>query len=163
MKKLVALFLGLWCLLTPALAFAQASKHLTAPTGSSSPITALSAVALNGAAATRTFSITNKLGFADIMLMAKYTWANNGTMTFVCTHSGDSNVTDYTPSVCTLAAGVCTMDWAGTWTTPTLTASKNFSLYIGMRGAKDVECVVTHNGTPGAGDLITVQYYAVTQ
>src|SRR3990167_8203452 len=107
------LFLVLPLLLAPGVAMAQATSGLynTCYAGKK-----LSAVALDGAAATRTFSLAEPSarpapgsceprGYAGAVVTVKFTHTNNGTLTLTCTTSPDGGTTDAEPSHCASGAG----------------------------------------------------------
>lgn len=155
MKKLLA---------AAALAVLVSCGGRIGPRHSSSPnITYLSAVALNGAAATRTWQINDALGWATAVLFVEYTHANNGALTVTCTASDDANTTDFTLQTCTISGGACTLNDAGTYATGSLTGDKDYTFRVGLLGYDDVECVIAHGGAPDANDLVTVTGYLVTQ
>ena len=129
----------------------------------------LDAVAMNGAAATRTFSIlssnTNPQAclprkYAQLVLTASFTRVNTGTHTYTCTVSGSGQSTaalaTYAPTTCTEGAGTCTLSWGGVFVTPSMAASKDYAFRFGHRGYPNVKCVVEQSGAPGAGDVLTV-------
>lgn len=124
----------------------------------------LNAVALNGGAGARTFTVAGLDGFRTLSLDPQYTWANNGTLTFTCTGKSAASATstptptpvDTTLTTCSTAAGTCTLNFGGVVVTPSLTANKNFTFQLGIAGQSSITCVVVHGGTPGAGDILTV-------
>lgn len=162
MKNTLAILALLW--ISPA--FAAPELHLTLPTTAR---TLLDAVALNGAAGTRTFTWTGLKGTADVRLFLFFDYAANaGNITTTCTLSQADNTLDFMPTTCsdTIAAGVntCTLSYAGIWKTPAaLSADKYFSFLVPLRGAAAMECIVAHDNTPGATDKITVYGIATTE
>lgn len=125
--------------------------------------TLLSAVALNGAAATRTFTVgpaltngTRLYNYSILTLRVAYTWANNGTLTVTCTEGDTVATATATPTTCTVASGTCTLNYAGVFVTPSLTASKTFKIDMGLTGSQALSCVVAHGGVPNANDKVTV-------
>ena len=162
MRRL-GLLLGL--LFAPAAASAQASY------GRCVLATLLNDVALNGAAATRTFTIakptTNAPGtcalvdssgrsYRQLNLFLKFTHANNGTLSTSCTFSPDAGTNDYEPTTCDVSSGTCTLAFAGTWTTPSLSAAKKYTFPVTILGYSHIECVTTHGGAPNASDKLHV-------
>jgi hypothetical protein len=129
------------------------------------PTTGLSAVAMNGAAGNRTFELLNILGFAEAMIFVQFTHTNNGVLTLTCTGSNDgTNTIDFTPTVCNMSGGVCTLQTtAGVYrTNEALTGNTNYSFPIGLGGYRDMQCVLAHGGSPAAGDIVTLTYYLLT-
>lgn len=128
--------------------------------------TKLDAVALNAAAASRTFNIgavsatnTNPIaaGYRWLLLKIAFTHANNGTLTILCDDADDATgTTNYTMTTCSTASGACTLNFVTGATTSTLTGDKNFSVRLDIAGHGFLECSVTHNGTPAAGDVVSV-------
>lgn len=135
----------------------------------SQTVTGLDAVALNGAAATRTFVISTDSdqnsntgstanGYMAIHFWVDFTHANNGTLTLTCTVGPSSADNDYTPTTCTVASGTCTLNFGGVIVTPSLSADKKYEASMLILGNRDVSCVMAHGGTPAAGDIVTVKY-----
>jgi len=162
MKKFLVLFL--LC----SSAFAQEGvRHATYDLG-----TLLDAVALNGAAATRTFTVgptlsnrINLVGFSTIGFDVNYTYSAGGVLTFTCTGtSGSGAAATYavnTLTTCTTSAGTCTLNWAGVVNTPTLAADKKFNFPLGVSSLQSVKCAVSLSGSPAAGDIVTVKGTAI--
>jgi hypothetical protein len=129
----------------------------------------LTAVALNGAASTRTFVVGPTLGadslraFQKVVFDVEFTHANNGTITFTCLGTATDTTANATRSIstCTLASGVCTLNWAGVIVTPSLTASKAWMHEQGTGGAGVLSCTVAHGGAPNGSDKVTVRGVAV--
>ena len=150
-------------------------KHATVPSRNG-PKKVLDAVALNGAASTRTFTFGSVSpavsgnhpaeGMATAIFWVDYTHANNGTLQFACTASHDDNATDYTVSTCSTASGKCTLNFPTSdivFETPTLSGDKDFVFRWTMRGYRDLECSVTHSGTPSASDVLTLHLGFITE
>jgi hypothetical protein len=151
-----------FALLLPSLSFAAPEIRARKPSTAASTVF-LDDVSLNGAAGTRTFQVNMVLGFDLLVLYLKYDHDSNaGTITTACTVSDDGNTDDYQPTTCDVASGTCTLSMAGTFVTASLSADTNFQIVLGITGSRDVECVVTHGGTPGADEKITVSGYATT-
>ena len=128
-------------------------------------------VALNGVAATRTFTVTSPSttpapGYCDprkysaLVLTLAFTHANNGTLTTTCTvsSSGQKTAADiaYEPTTCTDAAGTCNLNFGGVFVTPSLSASRKYGLRFGHKGYANIKCVTAHGGTPNGSDKLTV-------
>lgn len=118
----------------------------------------LTSAALNGALATRSFALATS-GYKWLNVKISFTKANNGTLTLLCDSVTSDTVatnTHYTRTTCATAAGACTLSWDVGATTPTLTASKDFSVLVKVEGHAYTECSITHNGAPAAGDTVSV-------
>jgi len=152
----------LFALLFSASAAAQ-NKHRAYPLG-----TKLSAVSLNAAAASRTFTVGPTLGrdslldYGTLVLEYTFTHANNGTISTTCTAGQTVATADKTLTTCVVSGGNCTIQFGGVATTATLTTDKKWLWRLGIKGIKALSCVVAHGGTPAAGDVITVTGYVVT-
>ena len=118
----------------------------------------LTAVALNGAAGTRTFTIDNSEGYSRLRLYSQFTHANTGTLTSAFTASYDSGTTLYTimDDGATLGAG-------NAYVTASLSADADQTFSIDVRGMPYISCVVVHGGSPASGDLLTVTGYLVAE
>ena len=154
-------------------------QHRVTPLG-----TLLSAVALNGLEATRTFYVGAKvdcginnscaptsttdtstgdpiLGYSALRLELNFTHNANGAITVTCTEGSTRATATGTPSSATLASGTYTLAWSGVVTTPTLTGNKIWPVVINLNMAPVVKCVVSHGGVPGATDTITVKGWLI--
>jgi hypothetical protein len=114
----------------------------------------LSAVVMNGAAGTRTFTITPGEGFGQVTFWMNYTFASVGNITLTCLGGPFSDEATYTPTVCT-GAGTCTTADAGIFVTA-VTASKKYSLLMTTTGQRTISCIVEHSAA-AAGDIITIK------
>jgi hypothetical protein len=161
MKSGITAIVAAVTLMATAAIAGDEAKHMAWPLG-----TLLDDVALNAAAASRTFTVGPTIGpnnnqrlfgFSTVVLDVAYTYANTGTLTFTCTGTGlDSSTADKTLTTCTTASGTCTLNWAGSVVTPSLSASKKFVFPLGVGALQAITCVVAHSGTPSASDKITV-------
>ena len=131
------------------------------------PATALSVVPLNGAAGTRTFTIANLAGYATIQFWMNFDYtAKAGTVTTTCTGGPTAVDNDYTLTVCdpVAATGTCVVVSSGIMTSEgSLSADTKWDTRLGVRGVDNVSCVVSHDGTPGATDLISVKYIKIAE
>lgn len=143
----------LWA--TPTLA----GKALVAPPTDSRLL--LNDVALNAAAGSRTFEWAGVLGYETVVFLIDYTHANNGTLTLTCTVSDDANTTDYKPTTCEVSSGTCAVKTGGVFVTDSLSASLKYAVRMGIRGYKDLQCVIAHGGSPNASDTVTINGYVV--
>lgn len=124
-------------------------------------------VSLNAAAADRTFKWPcvirgqprDASGYDTAVLTVHYTHANNGTITFTCTNSDDGGVTQITPTLC--PSGTCA-DSGVFVTDAALTADKSYSMKISIMGLSEGQCVVSHGGSPDAGDIISAYWRMFT-
>jgi hypothetical protein len=147
--------------MTPvAMAKVSGSKHLA--TGL---VEVLSTTSLNAAASARTFTWGKNaaIGYAYAIFWVEFTHANNGAITVDCTASNDKNATDYETGVCTMSGATCTLALDAQFVTATLTADTNYMFPWGILGARDFECVVSHDGTPAAGDTVRIQAQLIAQ
>jgi hypothetical protein len=170
------LLLTIAVLLTPCMAGASE----TVPLG-----TLLSAVPLNGAASTLTFyvgqnvdcgrnnscaptSATDTSTGASIRdydklrleLSFDYT-AQAGAITLTCTEGQTRATATGRMSTATLASGAYTLAWSGVVTTPSMSEDTIWPVVLNLRSTPVVKCVVSHGGTPGATDKITVTGWLV--
>lgn len=161
MRYIHNIFLAVALLALPTIATAGAGdKHLVGP-DRSAVTSGLSAVALDGAAGTRTFTF-NPVGYARVIFYVDYTHSNDGTLTLTCTASDDGNTTDFALTTCTEASGTCTLNFAGVIVTPSLTTDKDFVAVLGVHSYRSVECVLEHGGTPDSADVATITYDLTT-
>lgn len=127
--------------------------------------TLLNAVALNGAAATRTFNLPDGIAaaYGKLLLRVSFTHANDGTLTIKCVSPDDAAGTnDFDMTTCTTSAGACALNFVtGATTQNVLTGDKKFAVPLGIAGYDQIECSVTHNGAPAAGDIVTVTGWLV--
>lgn len=124
--------------------------------------TLLNAVALNAAAATRTFEVTEQemAGYSVLALFVKFARSAATDVQMSCTASDDAGTTDYTLHSCAVAAGVCTSS-AASWKYTT-SSTGNWVWRVDTMGLPRVTC--TFSGTSGgANDLVTVTGYAIAQ
>ena len=142
--------------------------------------TLLDDVALNGAAATRTFYVGRKVDCGRnnscdptsatatptgdlvrdynklrLMLTFDYT-AQAGAITLTCTEGSTRTLATGVPSTATLSSGTYTLAWSGVVVTPSMSADTKWPVVINLNATEVVKCVVSHGGTPGATDKITV-------
>jgi len=131
------------------------------------PKTGLDAVAMNAVAGTRTFTIANIEGFADIVFWFDFTHTNDGIISLTCTGGPSSTDNDYTLTVCSGAStpGECAALTSGILKSgiANLTASAKWDGMLGVRGAHSLSCVAAHSGAPAAGDILTIKYETFTQ
>jgi len=163
------------CLLAPTTGMAQAKHRQVRKLA-----TLLDAVALNAAAASRTFYIgarddcgrnnscdptsatdTSKgdavtaFDAVGLELSFDYT-ANAGAITLTCTEGQTRATATGRIPTATLASGTYTLAWSGVVTSPSLSADTIWRVEFNLGAAPVTKCVVSHGGTPGATDKITV-------
>lgn len=161
MQKIIGIFLAIF-LMAP-MAMAASSVHICEETPR-----LLNGVALNASEATRTFTIGGVAGYDILVISTQYTHANDGALTFTCTGKSagatDASVTkvDTTMTTCSTSSGTCTLNWSGVVVTPSLTADKDFNFVLGILGEQSIKCIISHGGSPGSGDLVTVTARACT-
>ncbi len=120
---------------------------------------------MNGATSTLTFTFgpracgRNVASFRYLVIEAEFTYSSKaGNVLFTCTNGRSVATADKTPQVCA-GAGVCITVDAGI-TSTAVTASKNWSgPRIGIRGYRAWSCIASHDNTPGAGEILTVNAY----
>lgn len=98
-------------------------------------------------------------GPSIVVLTIQLTDANASITRFdtTCTVSRDGNVTDLTPQVETVVAGVATQVDAGVWQKAS-PGSKNWMTRFRVAGAHDFQCsFAVGSGTGAAADLLTVK------
>jgi hypothetical protein len=141
-----------------------ASAETTGPRHQmSKPVVKLSAVALNAAAASRTFDLVTE-GWDIASIWIDYTHANNGALTLSCLGGHTASSTPaYTLTTCTMASGACTLNDGGTFATASLSAAKHYEVRFGVRGYAEIRCVIAHGGSPNASDLVTVTAVTVAE
>lgn len=151
-----------------AVALANVSpRHLLIP--KDNPYRVLNAVPLDGSGASLSFEFAPRdnavAGLASAQFYVEFDHdGNDGAITFDCTVSRDGNDTDYLPSTCTVASGTCTLNIPTTqFTTATLSADTNYAFRWDIRGYRDFQCTVAHDGSPSATDTVTVHVQMVTQ
>jgi hypothetical protein len=168
--------IALCLLLAPALVFAE-GKRVVTPLG-----TLLSDVAMNGAAATMTFYIgrradcgysganscsptstnDNSTGaevssYTAVGLEIDFDYtAQAGAITLTCTEGQTRATATGRIPTATLASGTYTLAWSGVVTSPSLSADTIWYVEFNLGGAPVTKCVMSHGGTPGATDTITV-------
>lgn len=118
-------------------------------------VTALSDVALNGAASTRTFTVDAR-GHQRVRIYVAYTHSNNGALTLTLTDSPDQGTTYFTP----YAGSTLVAD--NTQATGSLSADASYSFEWTVRGMKDLKFVISHGGSADANDVVTVSYVLFT-
>jgi hypothetical protein len=132
----------------------------------------LSAVAMNGAAGTRTFEVPvgadgQPGAFSTVTFYFNFTHANNGIISLTCTGGPSQDTDDYTITVCdpASATGYCDAANAGILRSGTaaLSASKKWIQRLNVLGVRSLTCVAAHSGAPAAGDKLTVTYNIITQ
>jgi hypothetical protein len=162
MKRLFQLSVILALLAVPSLVTGQ-NKHRVYPLG-----TKLSAVSLNAAPASRTFTVGPTIGndrlldYGTLVMEIAFTHTNNGAITTTCTTGLTAATATKTMTTCTVSAGDCNLQWGGVMVTPTLTTDTSWSQRLNIRGHPALSCVVSHGGTPAAGDVVTLTAYLVT-
>jgi hypothetical protein len=123
----------------------------------------LKAVALNGSAASRTFSFGPKICgksaavYRYLILDVEYTHTTSGNVLFTCTTGYNLSTANRTPQTC-VGAGTCTALDGGI-VSKAVTGSKNYVARLGLRGMRAWSCVASHDNTPAAGDIVTVHAY----
>lgn len=132
----------------------------THPAGFEDFGTVLSAVPMNGAAATLTATLTGlKKQFSRVYLFISYTYSAATSVVFTPTSSPDGDTfVAYGAIAVTGAAGAVSVGYADTVTG---TASFTTTLDYNIAGRDSFKLVVSGGGTPGAGDLITVRAVVV--
>jgi hypothetical protein len=149
-------------LLTSSAAFAQQSfERLPASCG-------LTAVSLNGAAGTRTFTCGDDSGkslekYSKLLFVYSYTYAATGTITTTCTGGLTTSDATYALTTVTLSSGTATLNWSGVSVTPSLTTNKKWGVVMGKSSWPVIKCVVAHGGTPGVGDVLTVGVFGISE
>jgi hypothetical protein len=115
----------------------------------------LSAVALNGAAATRTAEITLNKRFTRITLTQAYTYSAATSVTLTPSKSIDGGTTygQYTSK--SISDGVATV--SAYTEVVTGTSSWAYETTLDVEGVDKLKIVYSGGGTPGAGDLLTVK------
>lgn len=110
----------------------------------------------------RAFTVKTE-GYSLLTLYQQYTHATNGTLTLTCTgksaaaaDNSQQPKVDSTPTTCTTASGTCTLNFAGVFVSPTLSADKDYTIVIGVAGEVSVTCTMAHGGAATAGDLLTI-------
>lgn len=128
--------------------------------------TKLDAIALNGAAGTRTFTIGPRLenqdllGFDELVLEHYFDFgAVAGTITTTCLVGRTVATATFSPTTCTTAAGTCTVNMGGVFVTASLSADTKWVVRMRIEGYPALSCVVAHGGAAGATDKITVTGY----
>jgi hypothetical protein len=128
--------------------------------------TLLDAKALNGAAATRTFTVGPRennidiLGYDEIVLEHYFDYtATAGTITTTCKVGRTVATAAFSPTTCTTATGTCTVNMGGVFVTASLSADTKWVVRMRIEGYAALSCVVAHGGSPGATDKITVTGY----
>lgn len=124
----------------------------------------LTAVPLNGAASTRTFTVGPVVG-GDTLLQYKsisfdvdYIEANAGAITITCKQGQTVLTATHSMGVCKIQTnGSCLLSMGGVVYTDSLSASTYYSFVLGTNGAAAISCVVSHGGAPNASDLITIK------
>jgi len=126
--------------------------------------TTLSNVALNGAAASRTFKFgpvacrnEKVASFRWLVLEMEFTHTTSGNVLVTCTTGQTLATADKTPQTCS-GSGTCTANDAGI-VSKAVTGSKKWAARLGIRGYRAWSCVASHDSTPVAGDKLTVGAY----
>jgi len=120
-------------------------------------------VALDGAAGTRTKTISNLSGYDLLRITAKYTWVDDGDLTFTITvlsaQSSDTAteaLTGYsTPTYATCTGSVCTLADRGTYKYTGLTAAKTFDMSFRLQGETTIK-IVAEESTAASGEFLTL-------
>ena len=121
-------------------------------------------VALNGATSTRTFKFgdtacnrkVSSYEFAVFEFDFTYS-SKSGNIVLTCTTGKDLKNADKTPQIC-VGSGTCTAMDAGIFS-KAVTANKKWAVRMGIRGYASWICVVSHDGSPTASELITMNGY----
>lgn len=119
---------------------------------------------MNGAASTLTFTFgprycaRNVASFKWLVVEMEYTHSTKvGNVLLTCTNGRSVATADKTPTTC-VGAGTCTTVDGGIFSTA-VTASKNWSMRLGIRGYRAWSCVASHDGTPTASEILTANAY----
>lgn len=169
MRKTIAIFAAtVIAVLTLA---APAAAQVDQRSIRTKPVTALSAVPLDGSGASLVFTIANGTGGATAP-DSMYTYAvfyvifdGSGSATdwsLTCTSSVDDLTTDYTIPLCEVQAnGECEVETAGVIRRTTGTSENTGPHLLSIIGAPDLECTAAGAGAT-ASDLISVTYFLMT-
>lgn len=162
MKKALLALLILFLPLTAEAATTK-GKHTT-----QYPKTVLSSVAMNGAAATRTFTLSRNVlaGYGRILFWVDFDYATAaGAISLTCTAGPADADRDYQYTICngTEVGGTCTTNFAGVFTTVSLSADTKWLWVMDTMGVHALSCVAAHGGTPTASELITIKYTLVAE
>jgi len=121
--------------------------------------------ALNGTAATLTFTIGPKIGnewlhsYSYLGLLTFYDYGTGGTLVITCKVGTSTSDVNYPPDTCIVSAGTCLMNTAGIFqSSAALAADAYFSPRLGIRSYPVISCVASMSGA-GANDKITITGY----
>lgn len=91
--------------------------------------------------------------------------ATAGAITTTCKVGNYADDISYSPGVCDVSSsGVCTVGVSGgTFTTASLSADTKWTQRLNISGYSEFSCVVSHGGSPGSSDTITVQATLVAE
>lgn len=97
--------------------------------------------------------------FAYLVIEIDYTHANSGNVVVTCLTGSARNEWDKAPQVCdSVTSGTCVLVDAGKGS-KAVTGDKKWAFKLGVRGYQAWSCTTTHDGTPGAGDIVTERAY----
>ena len=157
MKKL---FIALAVLLWPALA--GTAQNPTSHAFKKLQTTLINDVALNAAAGTRTFALTEQdmRGYGILTVFVDFAHSAATDVQMVCSASDDQGTTDFPVQSCAVAAGVCTSTDAN-WT-KAVAGNDEWIWRVDIVGIPYLECVFS--GTSGgASDKVVVTGYLSAQ
>ena len=123
----------------------------------------INAKPMNGAASTLTFTFgprecaRNVASFQWLIIEGEFTHTTDGNVVVTCTNGRSVATATHTPQTC-VGAGTCTGVDGGVFS-KAVTGDKDFSFRLGLRGYRAWSCVASHDNTPAAGDILTVNAY----
>lgn len=127
--------------------------------------TLLNDIALNAAAATRTFTIGPTLSTPDnlylinfnrLRLDFSYTYVTAGTIAAQVLSGRTVAAATFYPTTTTVSSGAAVLNWAGLWTSPTFGASKDWYIVTEIRDFALTFTVTHSSGSVTANDKLTV-------
>jgi hypothetical protein len=168
MRKKLSTILGtVLCVLLCAVAY-NADAGPGESLGYHKKSNALNAVALNAAAASRTFTVdTSRYAYGSITFWMYFDYgATAGQISLTCTGGPSASDNGYTLTVCAAASteGECTAVNSGIMKSVAgLSADTKWDHRMELHGAMSLECVAAHGGAAGATDKITVHYMVMEE
>ena len=161
MKKIALIMLAF--LLCAPVAIAQEATT-TCPIGDGNGLV-INAKPLSGAESTLTFTFGPQLCSRDVSTFTyltvevEYTHTTNGNVVLTCTTGQMQTTATKTPQACdSVTGGACIAADAGI-IKKAVTGDKDYAVRLGVRGYKAWSCVMSHDNTPVATDVITVHAY----
>jgi hypothetical protein len=118
---------------------------------------------MNGAAATLTFTIApsqcgrDAASYQYLVLESEFTHSTNGNVLWTCLTGATVATATKTPQTCT-GSGTCTAVDAAIFS-KAVTGNKKWAVRLGVQGYRAWSCVASHDGGPGAGDILTASAY----